>query len=148
MFSSNNFIFHCHVAQPEGMKAWAQEHAHTNTLTHTYLGFPVCVSQQRDWEHPRARWVNVQADLAHCAFRMLPFFPYKLRVYGNPGSSSFIGGISHCICSLYICVTFWYSHQKKFKLFFMIIFVMESVMSDLWCYYCVSLKAQVVVSIF
>ena len=39
----------------------------------------MCVSQQRDWEHPRARWVKVQADLAHCAFRMLPFFPYKLR---------------------------------------------------------------------
>ena len=54
------------------------------------------------------------------------YSPYKWRVYGNPGSSSFIGGISLTVFARFVSVLhFGNSHQKKFKLFFMIIFVME-----------------------
>ena len=74
---------------------------------------------------------------------------YKLKIWGNAALKKSIGDVfltafSHLMSLCHTAVIL-----SQFQNFFIIIiFVMVSVISDLWCYYYDSLKAQMIVGIF
>ena len=74
---------------------------------------------------------------------------YKLKVCGNPASSKSIGAIfKSSICLLGMSVSDFGNSHNISNFFIIVIFVMWSVISDLWCYYYDLLTAQMMVSIF